>query len=82
MRFGNPVRPAADTIAAWQHALETELTATMDALAAASATRNPALFTKLFGGTAGVGGIYDVWRRLRAWSGGRAFRAEHQPGND
>ena len=56
-------------MAAWQAALEAGLTGTMDALAAESATRNKAAFATLFGGTAGVGGIYDVWRRARV--GGR-----------
>ncbi len=93
LRFGAPVRPAVtqdgaltqdgargDSVAAWQTALETGLTQTMDALAAESATRDPAAFTRLFGGTAGVGGIYDAWRRTRAALGGAPFHARHQPG--
>ncbi len=28
-------------------------------------------------GTAGVGGVYDIGRRMRAWLGGTTFRAEH-----
>ena len=67
LRFGAPVRPVAPegekpTVAHWQHALEAALTDTMDALAAASAARDPAGFTRLFAGTAGVGGPYDAWR--------------------
>lgn len=57
--------------------LETALAATQDALAAESLRRRPADFTVLLAGGAGVGGIYDLWRRLRAWAGGRRFRAEH-----
>ena len=80
LRFGAPVRPAeGGSVADWQTALEAGLTETMDALAAESATRNPAAFRRLFGGTAGVGGIYDVWRRGRAWATGRRFDAQHQP---
>jgi 1-acyl-sn-glycerol-3-phosphate acyltransferase len=80
LRFGPPVRPAeGDSVAAWQTALEDGLTRTMDALATESATRNPAAFVRLLGGTAGVGGIYDLWRRLRAAAGGRSFEAHHQP---
>ena len=67
-------------MAAWQTALEAGLTETMDALAAESATRNPAKFVQLFSGTAGVGGIYDIWRRARAAAGGPRFSAEHELG--
>ncbi len=83
LRFGAPVRPAAGgeaSVAAWQAALEAGLTEAMDALAAASATRDPAQFTRLFGGTAGVGGIYDMWRRLRGAVRGQAFDPRHEPG--
>lgn len=85
LRFGAPVQlPPGNTnsVAEWQLALEAALTQTMDALAAASAQRDPALFTKLFSGTAGVGGIYDLWRRTRAAAGGRRFDAQHEPGVD
>ncbi len=80
LRFGAPVRPAqGDSVAAWQNALEEGLTRTMDVLAAESATRNPTAFTQLFGGSAGVGGIYDLWRRLRAALGGQKFDQHHEP---
>ena len=80
LRFGPPVRPAENGsgVAQWQRALEAGLTETMDHLATESATRNPAKFMQLFGGTAGVGGIYDVWRRVRAAAGGPRFTAEHE----
>ncbi len=81
LRFGPPVRPpqGKGDVASWQRALEGALTDTMDTLAAESATRNPAKFFQLFGGTAGVGGIYDAWRRVRAAVGGPRFTAEHEP---
>ena len=81
MRVGAPVRPPMEraSVATWQTALEAGLTDTMDVLAAESATRNVAAFATLFGGTAGVGGIYDVWRRARAAIAGQRFRASHQP---
>jgi hypothetical protein len=31
----------------------------------------------LVSGRAGVGGVYDGWRRLGAWVRGERFRAEH-----
>jgi 1-acyl-sn-glycerol-3-phosphate acyltransferase len=84
LRFGPPVVVGADggraSIGAWQAALQDGLAATMDALARDSAARNPAAFVELFRGTAGVGGIYDVWRRVRAIARGEAFDARHEPG--
>lgn len=49
----------------------------LDALAAEAMRRDASAFTTLIQGTAGVGGVYDSWRRFRAWLGGRRFRAEH-----
>ncbi len=81
LQFGPPVRVAAGAGAeAWQMALEAGLTAAMDRLAAHSAARDPHAFIRVFSGTAGVGGVYDVWRRARAALRGRAFHARHQPG--
>ncbi len=85
LRFGAPVQLApgnTNSVAEWQAALEAALTDTMDALAAASAQRDPAMFIRLFRGTAGVGGVYDVWRRARAVAAGRRFDAQHEPGGD
>jgi 1-acyl-sn-glycerol-3-phosphate acyltransferase len=81
MRFGTPVQPpASNSVAAWHRALEESLTAAMDGLAAESSVRNPAVFKKLFSGTAGVGGPYDAWRWLRALVLRQDFSARHQPG--
>ena len=82
LRFGAPVLPPGErSVAGWNTALAESLTRVMDALAADSAARSPAAFEKLFGGTAGVGGIYDSWRRLRALLAGKSFEARHQPGS-
>jgi hypothetical protein len=81
MRFGAPVKaPPSNSVADWQRELESSLTAAMDGLTAESALRDPTLFQKLFSGTAGVGGIYDIWRRLRAFVLRQEFSARHQPG--
>ena len=50
----------------------------MDALAAQAMTRQPGLFHTLQGGRAGVGGFYDLWRRLRAAMAGRRFDPSHE----
>jgi 1-acyl-sn-glycerol-3-phosphate acyltransferase len=81
LRFGEPVEFGAEASDMQQNLarLERALATTMDALAGESVTRNPALFQPLLRGTAGVGGIYDVYRRGRAWAAGRRFAAQHEP---
>jgi 1-acyl-sn-glycerol-3-phosphate acyltransferase len=81
LRFGPPVQAAEPgSVTSWQQALEASLTAVMEGLAAESSARNAAAFATLFAGTAGVGGVYDVWRRLRAAVLRQEFEARHQPG--
>ena len=79
LRFGEPLVGGRDSsVMDWTRRLEQALTDAMDALAAESVTRNPALFTPLLSGAAGIGGIYDRWRWLRAMAGGRRFDASHE----
>ena len=61
----------------WTTLLSTRLEATQDRLAAAACRRDPALFRTLLSGDVGVGGIYDVGRRLRAWTRGEKFDPSH-----
>lgn len=77
-RFGEPVFLSEKRAPAeWTALLEERLAATQDALAAEALSRDPDRFEALIGGHAGVGGIYDVWRRLRAGLRGERFRPEH-----
>ena len=83
LRFGDPIpaenhHPAGNhTTGDWTAILEARLTETLDALAADAMTRDPARFTTLLSGAAGIGGGYDLWRRLRAALAGRRFSAAH-----
>lgn len=67
IRFGPPCR---DNITG-------ALQKTADHLAADSVARNEAAFETILGGTAGVGGMYDWWRRLAARWRGESFTPEH-----
>lgn len=69
---GDPTEPAA-----WTQRLELSLEGALDALALAAHQRRPDAFSHLLDGTAGVGGLYDLWRRTRAALGGRAFNPRH-----
>jgi 1-acyl-sn-glycerol-3-phosphate acyltransferase len=61
----------------WTKLLGTELEHTQDRLATEARTRDPRMFETILGGSAGVGGIYDIWRRLRSAVTGRQFQPEH-----
>ena len=79
VRFGPPIEGGGTrTVAEWTQHLEGELTRTMDALSGESMQRDPALFQPLLRGVAGVGGIYDLWRRSRALATGQRFDSRHE----
>jgi 1-acyl-sn-glycerol-3-phosphate acyltransferase len=82
--FGEPIDGA--TLRAMSRddraaALGAALHAVMDRLAQDAQARDPARFETLQQGREGMGGIYDLWRRLRAWMGGRSFDPRHDPRN-
>lgn len=78
LRFGEPVDVSGDA-GDVQARLEQALAHSMDALAAESISRDKKLFQPLLRGTAGVGGIYDMYRRTSALARGRWFDASHEP---
>jgi 1-acyl-sn-glycerol-3-phosphate acyltransferase len=80
LRFGPPIdvteapgRSGRD----WTARIEDALTDTLDGLNAEAMTRDPDRFMTLLGGQAGVGGVYDLWRRVKALAAGQRFVAEH-----
>ncbi|WP_210494246.1 lysophospholipid acyltransferase family protein [Microvirga antarctica] len=79
--FGPPLR-AADLSAAPRNerfaTLDVALTATLDRLAADVQSRDPAKFRPVLSGKAGIGGVYDGWRRATALLRGRRFDPSHQ----
>ena len=79
VRFGEPIEADQGRldVAGWTALLERHLTANLDALAQDSIARDPALFRTLLRGSTGVGGIYDLWRRLRAAATGQRFDPTH-----
>ncbi|MCJ2035851.1 lysophospholipid acyltransferase family protein [Methylobacterium sp. J-068] len=79
--FGTPVS-GADLLALPRPErlarMEADLTATLDALSADVVSREAERFTALASGAKGIGGVYDLWRRLRAVLAGRPFEAAHR----
>jgi 1-acyl-sn-glycerol-3-phosphate acyltransferase len=79
-RFGEPIRIADHpglTGRKWTQRIEDALTQTLDALNAAVRTRDPANFIAVVEGRTGIGGVYDRWRRLKAWVRGKRFDPSH-----
>jgi 1-acyl-sn-glycerol-3-phosphate acyltransferase len=80
--FGRPI-PAGELLALPRPErlarLEEALAATLDRLAADVQSRDPERFRALVAGRAGIGGVYDAWRRLAAALGGRRFDPAHGP---
>ena len=80
VRFGEPQALGRDTAASRADLgamLAARLGDTMDRLAADAISRDPDRFETLLDGSAGVGGVYDLGRRLKAWSRGERFDAAH-----
>jgi 1-acyl-sn-glycerol-3-phosphate acyltransferase len=85
VRVGEPVR-AADhpglSGRGWTELIEGAMTRNLDALSAEAVTRDPGRFAELLSGRAGVGGVYDGWRRVKAWARGKRFDPSHATGGD
>lgn len=79
VRFGEPLDVSKATLrpADWTRVLAECLESAQNELEAESITRDPARFEKVVSGGSGVGGVYDAWRRYRAWLRGEQFRPEH-----
>lgn len=80
VRFGELVQTAEHEgldAEAWTALLASRLEQTLDALGEEAMSRDPERFRTLVGGGGGVGGVYDLWRRLVAALRGRSFRPEH-----
>jgi len=58
--------------------LESELTSTLTRLSADVQSRDPARFRSVLEGRAGIGGLYDGWRRMGAALRGRTFDPSHE----
>ncbi|MBS1040404.1 lysophospholipid acyltransferase family protein [Gluconobacter cerinus] len=78
LRFGDPVSALESTRTQNTTVLmEEALTTTMETLARDAMMRDPSKFRTLSQGTGGIGGLYDVGRRLRQWARGEAFQPRH-----
>ena len=79
-RFGEPIEvdSRSRSVDEWTMIFTQRLEATMDQLAADAAGRDAARFQTLVRGRTGVGGVYDLGRRIKAALRGESFHAGHQ----
>ncbi|MCS6863984.1 MAG: lysophospholipid acyltransferase family protein [Gemmataceae bacterium] len=61
----------------WLAEIEAALTTNLDILSAEVMRRDPTAFVEILRGKVGIGGIYDHWRRLKAWLRGQRFDPAH-----
>ncbi|MFO0809645.1 MAG: lysophospholipid acyltransferase family protein [Gemmataceae bacterium] len=81
--FGEPLRcGAGQTARQWTAAIADELEATQDTLATAAKSRDPRQFQAIVNGRAGIGGVYDLYRRTMALATGHRFLPEHAEGHE
>jgi 1-acyl-sn-glycerol-3-phosphate acyltransferase len=83
IRFGTPIPLGTGghlSAAEWTAYLGQQLTVTQEHLAAEACGQDGRDFETLIQGRVGVGGVYDLWRRVRARLRGERFRPEHAPG--
>ncbi len=77
-RFGAPIAAGRErSVAEWTALLEAELTLTVDALAAESELRDVRRFHRLMQGTAAVGPMYSMYRRVRSVLTGQTIDVTH-----
>lgn len=83
LHFGQPLEAHTTSSVApleaedWTRRLEQRLESAMQALAVESLRRNPDSFLPLLEGRAGVGAVYDAWRRFHALIRGQKFDPRH-----
>lgn len=79
-RFGEPLLVddgSSRTPPEWSAEIALRLEHAQNRLAADSISRRAGAFEPVLAGSAGVGGVYDAWRRLRAMLAGRRFDGAH-----
>lgn len=83
VHFGSPIEVSngrACSVDEWMRRITAGLTEAQDQLARLAQAQDAAAFDTLVGGSVGIGGVYDLWRRLKARATGRRFAAGHADG--
>lgn len=83
LRFGEPLSfRHTDRVRDIDARCRVALEGLADALAVEAQSRDARRFVTVLQGDAGVGGVYDLGRRVRGWVAGRRPQLSHEPGED
>lgn len=81
VRFGSPIHSCSSDLSMnaekWTRLLEQGLEHAQDELAEQAGRRDSSRFRVVLRGGSGQGGVYDVWRGIRARLRGESFKKEH-----
>lgn len=78
VRFGEPLPAGGGDGRDWTARIESSLTDSLDRLNTEAISRDAGLFRPLVSGRTGIGGVYDCWRRCKAWFRGERFDPSHE----
>jgi len=80
VNVGEPLEIADGTMEdarTWTNLLSYATAATLDELAMLAMDRDPDAFETLFSGSGGIGGVYEMWKRLTCAVTGRPYHHDH-----
>lgn len=80
VNIGEPLEIADGTMEearTWTNLLSYAMSATLDELTMLAVDRNPAAFVTVLSGGGGIGGVYELWKRLYAVLTGRKYHHDH-----
>ena len=80
VNIGEPLEIADGTMEdarTWTNLLSYAMSATLDELAMLAIDRDPDAFSTILLGSGGIGGIYEMWKRLTCALTGRAYHHDH-----
>jgi 1-acyl-sn-glycerol-3-phosphate acyltransferase len=80
VNIGEPLEIADGTMEepqTWTNLLSYAMSATLDELAMLAIERDPEAFEMLLSGAGGVGGVYEMWKRITCAMMGRRYHHDH-----
>lgn len=80
VNVGEPLEIADGTLEdarTWTNLLAYSMAATLDELTLLATPRDPAAFTTILDGGGGIGGVYELWKRLTCALTGKTYHHDH-----
>ena len=80
VNIGEPLEIADGTMEdsrTWTNLLSYAMAATLDELAMLAMERDPDAFVTVISGSGGIGGVYEIWKRITCAITGRSYHHDH-----